>query len=191
MSYYDDDENVRKYIAMSEGIDGAMLVDKLRDHVTKGSEVLELGMGPGKDLELLGKVYKTTGSESSTAFLEYYRNKNPQADLLWLDAERIETERVFDGIYSNKVLQHLSKDELKASFKRQADVLRRDGVMLHSFWYGDKEAEEHHGLVSYYYTELDLLESSGDLFDLIELKRYAEFEDGFVDRDQDAAQQAI
>ena len=178
MNYYDDEENVRQYIDMAAGSDGSLLVDKLRDHIKAGSKVLELGMGPGMDLDLLAKVYQTTGSDSSTAFLDLCRNKNPQADLLWLDAKRIETDRVFDCIYSNKVLQHLSKDELKASFRRQAEVLRSDGIVLHSFWYGDQEAEEYHGLMSYYYTESDLLECAGDLFEVIELERYGEFEDG-------------
>ena len=35
----------------------------------KGSTLLELGMGPGKDLDLLKKTYSVTGSDSSKIFV--------------------------------------------------------------------------------------------------------------------------
>ena len=47
MNYYDDEDNVRSYISMSEGYDGSMLIDRLKNHLPKGATLLELGMGPG------------------------------------------------------------------------------------------------------------------------------------------------
>ena len=55
LSYFDDEQNVREYIEMAEGFDGRELVEKLGAYLPKGSTVLELGMGPGVDLELLSR----------------------------------------------------------------------------------------------------------------------------------------
>ena len=124
---------------MAEGYDGAELVEVLKKHLPEGSTVLELGMGPGKDLALISRSYTVTGSDSSAAFLDLYRRKNSQADLLVLDARTMATDRKFDCIYSNKVLHHLTKDELTTSLQKQREALNTDGLLMHSFWYGTKD----------------------------------------------------
>ena len=53
MDYFDDEQNVRDYIRMAEGYDGRALVDKLGAYLGEGATVLELGMGPGIDLDML------------------------------------------------------------------------------------------------------------------------------------------
>ena len=120
MGYFDDEKNVEEYIGMAEGYDGRELVDVLRRHLPDGATVLELGMGPGKDLEILSEFFQVTGSDSSKVFIERYRKMDPAADLLLLDAVTMDTDRKFDGIYSNKVLQHLTQQELKRSLHRQS-----------------------------------------------------------------------
>jgi len=52
MGYFDTNEGVDEYIETAEGYDGRELIEILRSHVPSGSSVLELGMGPGKDLAL-------------------------------------------------------------------------------------------------------------------------------------------
>ena len=176
MGYFDDRTNVDQYMQMAEGYDGRDLLAVLEAHLPAGSTVLELGMGPGKDLDLLAGTYAVTGSDSSRVFLELYRETHPSADLLKLDAVSIETERTFDGIYSNKVLHHLSKPDLQRSFARQQELLTAGGLALHSFWHGDKE-EEHHGLRFVYYTQDTLLGTIGPGFDVVAVQRYRELED--------------
>ena len=73
MAYYGNEDNVRQYFEMAEGLDGAILIEVLKEHLPQGSTVLELGMGPGKDLDLLRKTYTATGSDSSEVFLGLYR----------------------------------------------------------------------------------------------------------------------
>ncbi|HIA66871.1 TPA: class I SAM-dependent methyltransferase [Candidatus Poribacteria bacterium] len=75
--------------------------------------------------------------------LQLYREKQPEADLLKLDATTIETDRSFDCIYSNKVLHHLSKSDLRYSFTCQQQLLTDGGLLMHSFWYSDKEEESY------------------------------------------------
>ena len=47
---------------MAEGFDGRELIEILKKYLSKGSTVLELGMGPGKDLDILNKNYSSTYS---------------------------------------------------------------------------------------------------------------------------------
>lgn len=152
MSYYDDPKNVEEYIRLADGYDGRALVDLLCDHLPAGSTVLELGMGPGKDLEMLSEHFEAIGSDSSSIFLDRYRQQHPDADLLQLDARTLETDRRFDCIYSNKVLHHLAALELSDSLDRQWTLLNPGGLLLHALWYGDGE-ETHGGMRFFYYDE--------------------------------------
>lgn len=177
MGFYDHEDTVETYIQMAEGYDGRLLVAVLKQQLPAGSTVLELGMGPGKDLPLLEDHFSVTGSDVSAIFLQRYRKNHPAADLLLLDAVTLETERHFDAIYSNKVLHHLTANELQESFQRQAELLNPNGLLLHTFWYGTG-MEKHQGLRFSYYTEASLRAVVGPAFDIIAAVRYAEIEDG-------------
>ena len=177
IDYYNSEENVKAYIAMADGYDGADLVAVLKRYLPEGATVLELGMGPGKDLDLLRAFYTVTGSDTSQVFLDRYRKHHPDADVLLLDARHLGTDRAFDCIYSNKVLHHLTSAELAASFERQRAVLNEAGLLLHSFWYGTGE-ETVHGLRFTYYTEATLKAVLGDGFDVVALVRYEELDEG-------------
>ena len=176
MAYFNNRKNVNEYIQMAEGYDGRALIAVLQRYLPAGSTVLELGMGPGKDLELLAETYTVTGSDSSSVFLELYREKHPTADLLELDATSIDTDRTFECIYSNKVLHHLSRADLPQSFARQRELLSAGGLLLHSFWVGDHE-EEYDGLRFVYYTEEALLSAVGPGFEVVVMERYTEMEE--------------
>ena len=61
MDFYDSKGNVEAYIEMAEGYDGRDLISVLQRYLASDSTVLELGMGPGKDIALLGEFYRVTG----------------------------------------------------------------------------------------------------------------------------------
>ena len=175
MGYFDDKKNVEEYVGMVEGLDGRKLIEILKKYIKKGATVLELGMGPGKDFEILSEWYQVTGSDNSAVFVERYRKKDRRADVLLLDAVKMEINRKFDGIYSNKVLHHLTRQELTESLKQQGAVLNRNGILLHSLWYGDKE-EEMSGLRFVYYTEETFRAIVGGEYEVVESERYTEME---------------
>lgn len=175
MGFFDTEKGVDEYLKMSDGYDGAELIKILQDLLPEKSTVLELGMGPGKDLDILSKKYIVTGSDSSQVFLDRYKNKNPNADLLRLDAVTIPTDRTFDCIYSNKVLHHLTRDDLRKSFQRQRDILNPNGIAFHSFWKGDQD-ENYDGLLFTKYQIDGLKEIIGDLFDILTINVYTEME---------------
>ena len=175
MGYFDDQENVESYIKMAEGYDGRELIEILKTYLEPSSTVLELGMGPGTDFEILSQDYQVTGSDSSSVFIERYRQKDASADLILLDAVTMDIDRTFDCIYSNKVLHHLTQDDLQASFRKQTAALNEGGILCHSFWYGDWE-EEHHGLRFTYHTEASLTKAIGDGYETLVSQRYKEME---------------
>ena len=144
-SMYDTPDGVEQYAAMAEGYDGRAHIEALRGVLAPGSTVLELGIGPGVDLDMLAQTFTVTGSDLSQAFLDRYANTRPGADLLRLDAITIATDRRFDAIYSNKVLHHLTTDELRQSLERQAAIIRPGGILLHGLWAGTS-ADDHGGM---------------------------------------------
>lgn len=175
MGFYDDEKTANQYIEMAEGYDGRELVEALEKHLAAGATVLELGMGPGVDLKLLEQHYKVTGSDNSAYFLDRFRTSHPSADLLLLDAVTLDTGRTFDCIYSNKVLHHLTEEDLARSVQRQRSLLTDNGLILHSFWRG-AGVEEHHGLKFVYQTEESLRSLFGEVFNLVDIVRYSEME---------------
>lgn len=177
MGYFETPEGVAEYLEMTEGQDGRELVAKLFDFLPRESTVLELGMGPGADLDLLAKRYRVTGSDTSTLFLERYLESHPGADVLELDAITLETDRSFDCLYSNKVLHHLLREDLERSVPRQAAILEEGGLLAHAFWYGSK-IENHGGLHFQYYEEKDIREIFDGLFEVVLMERYEELEEG-------------
>lgn len=176
MGYYDDVSNVERYLQMAEGYDGRILVERLEAYLPLGSSVLELGMGPGKDLDLLKEKFEVTGSDTSKVFIDRYLKRHPTSDVLILDALTLKTDRQFDAIYSNKVMHHLRLDQMKVSFQRQYQVLRPNGIALHSFWYGH-EIEDLDGLLFYQVTEFELESMVANTFEILEMKRYTEIEE--------------
>jgi len=175
--YFMDEKNVRKYIRIAEGYDGKEIIEKLKKYLKPGVNVLELGMGPGKDMDFLSDRYEATGSDYSRVFLDLYEKEHPNADLLLLDATDITTSRKFDCIYSNKVLHHLSKKDLGNSIKKQYTLLNNSGILCHTFWSGDKE-ELMQGLRFVYYTPEMIEKLFKDNFEILEISEYDEMESG-------------
>ncbi len=108
-------------------------------------------------------------------FLDRYKRQNPKADLLKLDAVTLSTDRTFDCIYSNKVLHHLTRKELRKSFQRQTEILNPNGIVFHSFWKGNKD-ENYDGLLFTKYQIDGLKERIGDNFDILAINPYTEIE---------------
>ena len=173
MSFFDDPKNVEQYIDMSQGYDGARLVNALAAKLEAGATVLELGMGEGKDVALLSQHFQVTGSDASPVFVQRYLQRHPNADVLALDAVSIDTERQFHALYSNKVLHQLSPEQLTASFQQQHTRLLGNGLILHSFWLGTG-SEEFAGDRTYYYQPAAITELMAPLFKVLSIETYTE-----------------
>jgi len=175
MGFFDTEKGVEQYLKMAEGYDGAELIKILQKHLPANSTVLELGIGPGKDLDILKKSYTVTGSDYSQIFLDKYKKNNPDADLFLLDVTTLQTEQKFDCVYSNKVLHHLTKEDLIKSLQRQKEILNPNGIAFHSFWKGNK-TENMEGLLFTYYEIEDLKKITEDDFEILAIETYTEME---------------
>jgi trans-aconitate methyltransferase len=175
MGFYDDEKTARQYIEMAKGYDGAELIEALHAHVPKGATVLELGMGPGVDLDILRASYTVTGSDTSQFFLDEYTARHPEADLIQLDAQQLDTDRTWNCVFSNKVLHHLDDVELANSIERQCKILNENGCIMHSFWRGT-DVEEHHGLRFHNRTEDDVRAAFEKAFNILEITTYSEMD---------------
>ena len=175
MKYYDIEKNVEEYIRMAAGYDGKLLIDTLRKVLPDRSKILELGMGPGKDLLLLNEHYEVTGSDASAKFVDRFKKLHPTINVKLLDAITLDADERYQGIYSNKVLCHLKRDQLLVSFQRQARTLESRGIALHSFWYGDGE-RYYQGLRFVYYRETALRTLVEPAYEVLDTQRYTEME---------------
>ena len=166
--YYKTKESVEEYVELAKDVDGRNLIDKLNQVLSFNSSVLELGSGPGTDWNILNENYEVTGSDNSVEFLNRLKSLNPTDEFIEIDAISLETNKKFDGIYSNKVLHHLKTNELVDSIKRQAEVLNNDGIICHSFWKGEG-SEIFKGLFVNYHSEEDLAKLFSPYFEILHL----------------------
>ncbi len=176
-NYYKTNESVEEYIKLAKNVNGEQLIEKLKNYLLSNSLLLEIGSGPGTDFQILKKDYKVVGSDYSTEFLSRLISSNEKEEFLNLDAITLKTNKKFDGIYSNKVLQHLTDEELRKSIQRQVDILNHNGIICHSFWKGEGD-EVFKGLLVNYQTDISLRILFEDYFVVLLLEEYKEFEDG-------------
>jgi len=175
-AYYKTKETVAEYIRLAKGVNGKQLIKKLGQVLPLNSVLLEIGSGPGTDWKILNKSYQVIGSDNSTVFLDHLITKNPNGEFLELDAITLRTDKKFDGIYSNKVMHHLTDNELADSIKRQYEILNPKGIICHSFWKGEG-SEIFKGLFVNYHDKVHLKAHFKSYFEILSIEKYKEFED--------------
>lgn len=179
MKFFMKEENVNQYIEMTKEYDPTSIVNKVKKYLPKGSTLLELGMGEGRDLELLSKEYKVVGSDNSEVFINKYKEKNKGIEVLPIDATMMNTERIFDCIYSNKVLHHLTKKDFIKSLNLQKNNLNNKGIIFMTLWNGEyREEIMFDGEIRFtYYLENDIREIVKNDYDIVTIETYNEFEE--------------
>ena len=153
MGYYDDPKNVDQYEKMCKDYDGSQLYNVLEKHLTPNAKILELGTGPCHDLSFLSQKYTVVASDLSEEFIKRGKQKYPSVAFLQLDAVTLQTELLFDCVFSNKVLHHLTLQQLELSFQRQQSILNPKGLFAHTFWLGDEEMTMHDTYFLYHKTD--------------------------------------
>jgi len=174
--YYHTKASVEEYIKMAEGYDGKELIEVFEKYLPTQSTLLELGSGPGSDWQLLSQHFHVIGSDNSKEFIKRLVEKFPVGEFHKLDASTLPIDKTFDGIYSNKVLHHLTDQELDSSISRQYEILNEGGIICHSFWEGEG-SEVFKGLFVNYHTEAELTKLLEEKFEILHLEKYKEFEE--------------
>ena len=165
------ESNNKEYRNTATGDSNLQLINILKDNLPFGSTLLVLGIGSGKDLKVLSENYQVTGSDFSKLLLNMFSNANPEIELLNLDPVEAQTDKKFDCIFSNKVLNQMDEEDLIKSLLNQLNLLNENGLAIHSFWTGQKE-ENHHGLKWVYYTEEKLQTLIPEGFAIVDIKTY-------------------
>ncbi|MBB1419653.1 class I SAM-dependent methyltransferase [Pseudoalteromonas sp. SG44-1] len=178
MNYYHEVNNAKAYTEMCDGFNAAEQLHMLSKVLSPEDSVLELGSGPGNDLEILAQKFRVTGSDYSPAFVNTLNKRLPDVLSLILDAVKIETEARYNAVYSNKVMHHLSDTELRQSFRRQAELLLPGGFVFHLVWQKIQAPETTHGLLFHPRSLAKMKEAMGQEFNVVESKVFSEFEDG-------------
>ena len=175
--YYNSQESVADYLKAAAEVDSRQLIEKLEAFLPAGSSLLELGSGPGTDWRILNETYSVIGSDYSEEFLNHLKPENPDGEFLQLDAITLEIEQQFDGIYANKVLHHLTDEELEKSIAAQLNTLNQSGIVCLSFWKGEG-TETFKGMFVNYHTATELRKLFEPHFEILLLEEYQEFEEG-------------
>lgn len=164
---------------MSENYSNVWLMDKLDLYLKYNSSILELGMGRGEDFEAISKKYFVTGTDNSPIFIESYKSKHPRANVFVMNSTNINTNKTFDCIYSNKVLQHLSRDEFELSLTSQLQALKKNGIIFMTLWYGvhREELMFDGNFRLTYYTEKDIIEIIKDNFNILSIELFSQVEE--------------
>jgi SAM-dependent methyltransferase len=105
-------------------------------------DILDLGCGPGRDLETLRKLgHRPIGLDGAPSFVRMARERTGcevlHQDLLELDLP----ESGFDGVFANAVLFHVPSQELPRVLVEVARTLRPGGVFFCSNPHGPDREE--------------------------------------------------
>ena len=106
--------------------------------IPPGSDVLELGCGPGVDAVLLAEGRRYTGVDLSPVMMSLARDRAPAATFLEGDLTTLEfPDASFDAVVSLYVFGHLPAAEHEPTFRRVFRWLRPGGVFCSSFPAGE------------------------------------------------------
>jgi cyclopropane fatty-acyl-phospholipid synthase-like methyltransferase len=176
MNFYNDPSKVDEYEKMCDEYDGSELYKVLDTYLKNDDTILELGCGPGNDIIHLQNKYIVTGSDLSDEFLLRCKKRFPDLSFQKLDAVSINADKVYDCVFSNKVLHHLTFEELENSFNQQQNVIKPNGKFAHTFWLGEKEFMME-GMLFVFHNKEKLLNLVSQYFTILETYNYKEFEE--------------
>ncbi|MCV9941170.1 class I SAM-dependent methyltransferase [Boseaceae bacterium BT-24-1] len=135
-----------------EAGDQPALVELLKA-VPPGSNLLEIGSGPGWDADWLEErgltVRRTDGADS---FVHFQASRGRHAE--YLDVISDPLGGPYDGVVALHVLQHVERELLPSVFARIAEVIRDGGVFLLALREGEGESVEIGSTGSEYYVAL-------------------------------------
>ena len=158
----------------------------LMERLPAGSELLELGCGPGDPTtKTLAQRYKVTANDISESCLELARKNAPGAKFILSDMTALNfPPDSFDAVVAYYAFHHIPRDRYEGLIKRISGWLRPGGLFMAAMYPYDIDnlvTEDWHGATMYWssYDEdktLALLSSAG--LSIVEQSRESAVEDG-------------
>ena len=114
-------------------------------NLLKGNEVLDLGIGQGRNsIPLVNQGFNVTGVDYSQKCLEICKNNCPKLNLVQSDIRKFKIEKnKFDLIMSRCVLHFFHKDDCYEIIKNIKENLKADGIVyIHVFSTEEKKKKK-------------------------------------------------
>jgi len=110
----------------------------LGDYIKDGDNVLDVGCGNGRFLEVIrGKVFQYTGIDNSESLISYAKEwHGDKGKFVCTNALDLPfKDESFDKIVSFGVLHHIPSKKLRKQFLNEAHrALKKDGLMIITVW---------------------------------------------------------
>jgi Cyclopropane fatty acid synthase and related methyltransferases len=151
LNYYN--ENAKEYFDKTVTVSMSEKYDSFLKRLSKGSLILDLGCGSGRDsLYFIKNGYKVTAvegsSELSTLASDYIGQ--PVQNIDFVDIKDVD---VYDGIWACASLLHLEKSVFSEMLLKLREALKSDGVMYISLKIGKDFATYEGDRFFTYYTK--------------------------------------
>lgn len=160
LDYYN--QNAVDFCESTVGVEFANMQDRFAQLLPKGSTILDLGCGSGRDskyfLEQGFYVEATDGSKELCKRASAYAGIAVRCELFL----ELDEQEKYDGIWACSSILHLPLKDLEPMLCKMRDALKEHGVIYTSFKYGDFEGMRN----GRYFTNLTE-ESFGKLLDKV------------------------
>ena len=145
--------NSKSYIESTLLVDMSHLYKDFLKYIPKGSHILDLGCGSGRDsLEFIKKGYNVTAVDGSKE-LAVAASKIIGQQVICSKFEDIKLNKTFHGIWACASLLHVNKNYIVDVIKNVSLNLKTNGVFYMSFKYGENEYIDEKGRYFNCYTE--------------------------------------
>ena len=158
----------------------------LFEHLPAGSELLELGCGPGDPTtKTLAERYKVTANDISASCLELARRNAPSATFVLSDMTELDFPAgSFDAVVAYYAFHHVPRDRYEPLITSISGWLRPGGLFMAAFYPYDVDnlvTEDWHGSTMYWSSfdeepTLQLIAAAG--LEMVAQSRESAVEDG-------------
>lgn len=110
----------------------AQFIDKLLREYDSGPKVLDVGCGPGREVDWLSEAgYDVTGLDQSEEMLRWAREKYPERSFVRGDQERFELNEQFDALtcVGSTFLYNFTNDDVRAALGCFRNHLKEGGLL--------------------------------------------------------------
>lgn len=131
IDYYD--QNAEQYFKKTKDADMTENCDRFIRHVIPGGKIVDIGAGSGRDiLYFKSKGFRVEGMDASIELCRL-ASAYTSINVKCLRIQDWNPTEVYDGIWANASLLHLTLKEIKEFFFRAESYLTDYGVMYVSF----------------------------------------------------------
>ena len=164
IEYYEN--NSDSFVNSTKDVKFNKMQNMLLKYLKKGSHILDLGCGSGRDSKaFLEQGYKVTSVDGSKKLCKI-ASKYIGQTVIYSTFQEFKSDIKFDGIWACASLLHVEYNELKEVMKSLSDNLKVNGYFYLSFKYGTFEGERN----GRYFTDMTEDKFKELLKDILEYK---------------------